>query len=130
MTNETTTNIPRFILEKMTFGVEKTNTETSLAVSTTSLSSSSPSTLTDTSRLILTDFYGNDDTEVLLSQLFRQRYWTKTNFEAVQALTKVATAYNLTLLETTHRWVRHHSGLTAKDGVIIGSSSVAQLDEF
>lgn len=60
---------------------------------------------------------------------FRDRYWTKTNFEAVQDLTKVATANNLTLLEATLRWMRHHSGLEAKDGIIIGASTVAQLEE-
>ncbi|KAF8944533.1 hypothetical protein BGZ47_004127 [Haplosporangium gracile] len=69
------------------------------------------------------------DPNTRFGKMFRQRYWTETNFEAVQALTKVATANNFTLLEATLRWMRHHSGLTAKDGIIIGSSSVAQLEE-
>ncbi|KAF9143770.1 hypothetical protein BGX30_014825 [Mortierella sp. GBA39] len=64
------------------------------------------------------------DPNTRFGNVFRQHYWTKTNLEVVQALTEVATANNFTL-----RWMRHHSGLIAKDGVAIGSSSVAQLDE-
>ncbi|KAF9898983.1 hypothetical protein EC991_009824 [Linnemannia zychae] len=72
---------------------------------------------------------GRYDPNTRFGKVFRERYWTKTNFEAVQALTAVATANNLTLLEATLRWMRHHSGLTAKDGIIIGASTVAQLEE-
>ncbi|KAG0060768.1 hypothetical protein BGZ89_011976 [Linnemannia elongata] len=72
---------------------------------------------------------GRYDPNTRFGKLFRDRYWTKTNFEAVQDLTKVATANNLTLLEATLRWMRHHSGLVAKDGIIIGASTVAQLEE-
>ncbi|KAF9098134.1 hypothetical protein BGX23_006939 [Mortierella sp. AD031] len=69
------------------------------------------------------------DPNTRFGKLFRERYWTKTNFEAVQALIKVATDNNMTLLEATLRWMRHHSGLEAKDGIIMGASSVAQLEE-
>ncbi|KAG0316043.1 hypothetical protein BGZ97_007516 [Linnemannia gamsii] len=69
------------------------------------------------------------DPNTQIGQMARDWYWNKANFEAVQALTKVATAQNLTLLEATLRWMRHHSGLTAHDGIIIGSTSVAQLEE-
>ncbi|KAK3814668.1 MAG: NADP-dependent oxidoreductase domain-containing protein [Linnemannia elongata] len=69
------------------------------------------------------------DPNTRFGKLFRERYWTKTNFEAVQELTKIATANNLTLLEATLRWMRHHSGLTAKDGIIMGASKVEQLEE-
>ncbi|KAF9116043.1 hypothetical protein BGW39_002841 [Mortierella sp. 14UC] len=72
---------------------------------------------------------GRYDPNSRFGKLFRDRYWTKTNFEAVQALTAVATANNLTLLEATLRWMRHHSSLTAKDGIILGASTVAQLEE-
>ncbi|KAF9137763.1 hypothetical protein BG015_002622 [Linnemannia schmuckeri] len=53
---------------------------------------------------------------------------TQTYYEAVQAPTMTASASNLALLEATLRWMRHHSGQTAKDGIIIGSWSVAQLE--
>lgn len=59
----------------------------------------------------------------------RGMYWNKTTFEAVDALTKTATAHKLTLLEATLRWMRHHSGLTSKDGILVGSSKVVQLEE-
>ncbi|KAG0316042.1 hypothetical protein BGZ97_007515 [Linnemannia gamsii] len=69
------------------------------------------------------------DPKTPFGNMLRERYWTKTNFEAVQSLTKVAEANNMTLLEATLRWMRHHSGLGAKDGILIGSSSVVQLEE-
>ncbi|KAG0378478.1 hypothetical protein BGX24_003690 [Mortierella sp. AD032] len=72
---------------------------------------------------------GRYDPNTGFGKMFRDRYWTKTNFEAVQALTKVATENNLSLLEATLRWMRHHSSLTAKDGIIMGASTVAQLEE-
>lgn len=43
-------------------------------------------------------------------------------------LDKAAKANNLTLLESTLRWMRHHSGLGAKDGIIIGASSIQHLE--
>ncbi|KAG0283440.1 hypothetical protein BGZ96_012199 [Linnemannia gamsii] len=69
------------------------------------------------------------DPKTQIGQMARDWYWNKANFEAVQALTKVATAQNLTLLEATLRWMRHHSSLTAHDGIVIGSTSIAQLEE-
>jgi aflatoxin B1 aldehyde reductase len=59
----------------------------------------------------------------------REMYWNKITFEAIDSLTKAATAHNLTLLEATLRWMRHHSGLTSKDAILIGSSKVEQLEE-
>lgn len=60
----------------------------------------------------------------------REMYWSKTNFEAIENLKAAAEKYhNITLLEATLRWMRHHSGLTAKDGIILGASKVEQLEE-
>jgi aflatoxin B1 aldehyde reductase len=57
-------------------------------------------------------------------------YWSKTNFEAIENLKAAAAKHhNITLLEATLRWMRHHSGLTAKDGIIMGASKVEQLEE-
>ncbi|KAF9121748.1 hypothetical protein BGW39_010284 [Mortierella sp. 14UC] len=69
------------------------------------------------------------DSSTAVGQMVRGMYWNKANFEAVEALTKVAKANDLTLLEATLRWMRHHSGLSAKDGILIGASTVAQLEE-
>ncbi|KAF9899911.1 hypothetical protein EC991_008145 [Linnemannia zychae] len=69
------------------------------------------------------------DSTTPIGKMVRGMYWNKANFEAVESLTKVAKESNLTLLEATLRWMRHHSGLTAKDGILIGASTVAQLEE-
>lgn len=72
MTDETVANIPRVILGTMTFGLEKTSTDTSL-VRIRGVDNVAPFLTTfhahghievDTARL-----YGNGDTETLLSQL-------------------------------------------------------------
>ncbi|KZP01192.1 Aldo/keto reductase [Calocera viscosa TUFC12733] len=36
--------------------------------------------------------------------------------------------HGIMLPEAAHRWLQHHSALTPQDGVVIGSSSVAQLE--
>ncbi|KAF9111938.1 hypothetical protein BGW39_004205, partial [Mortierella sp. 14UC] len=59
----------------------------------------------------------------------RDMYWSKTNFEAVESLKSTAAKHGFTLLEATLRWMRHHSTLEAKDGIIMGSSTVDQLRE-
>ncbi|KAK3814666.1 MAG: Aldo/keto reductase [Linnemannia elongata] len=69
------------------------------------------------------------DPKTALGKMVRGMYWNKTTFEAVDSLTKVATNHNLTLLEASLRWMRHHSGLTAKDAILIGASKVEQLEE-
>ncbi|KAF9921271.1 hypothetical protein FBU30_008729 [Linnemannia zychae] len=72
---------------------------------------------------------GRYDPKTGFGKIFRDRYWNSIYFEAVQALTKVTSANNMTLLEATLRWMRHHSSLKAKDGIIMGASSPAQLEE-
>ncbi|KAG0200977.1 hypothetical protein BGX33_010657 [Mortierella sp. NVP41] len=69
------------------------------------------------------------DPKTRIGPMVREMYWTKTNFEAIQNLTRVATDNNMTLLDATLRWMRHHSGLEAKDGIIMGASTVDQLKE-
>ncbi|KAF9359148.1 hypothetical protein BGX26_013001 [Mortierella sp. AD094] len=62
-------------------------------------------------------------------KVFRNHFWNRLNFEGVQILENAAKANNLTLLEATLRWMRHHSGMEAKDGIIIGASSLHHLEE-
>lgn len=66
---------------------------------------------------------------VLHINSFRERYWNRLNLEAIQILDKAAKANNLTLIEATLRWMKHHSGLESKDGVIIGASSLKHLED-
>lgn len=37
--------------------------------------------------------------------------------------------HNLRLTEIALRWLQHHSALTPEDGVILGASSAAQLEQ-
>ncbi|KAI1295063.1 hypothetical protein EDD11_008044 [Mortierella claussenii] len=54
---------------------------------------------------------------------------TKRNFEGIEILKKATEAHGVSLLEATFRWMRHHSGLEPKDGIILGASSVIHLEE-
>ncbi|KAF8923099.1 hypothetical protein BGZ58_003348 [Dissophora ornata] len=64
-----------------------------------------------------------------VSSRFRRRYWKSLNFEGVQILEKAAKENDVTLLEATLRWMRHHSSLGSIDGIIIGASSIEQLEQ-
>ncbi|KAG0359650.1 Aldo/keto reductase [Gamsiella multidivaricata] len=61
--------------------------------------------------------------------VFREYYWNKLHFEGVKALEKAAKANDLTLLEASLRWIRHHAGLTAKDAIILGVSNIKHFEE-
>ncbi|KAF9966567.1 Aflatoxin B1 aldehyde reductase member 2 [Mortierella alpina] len=69
------------------------------------------------------------DPKTAFGNYFREKYWNKFNLEAVQTLNAAAAANKLTLIEATLRWMRHHAGLEAKDGIIIGVNEVAQLEQ-
>ena len=44
-------------------------------------------------------------------------------------MVKKKAKHNLRLTEVALRWVQHHGVLTPEDGVILGASSIAQLNE-
>ena len=60
---------------------------------------------------------------------YRDRYWNTLFFEAIGNLSKTAESMNLSLLGASLRWMKHHSGLNGKDGIIIGASNVHHLEE-
>lgn len=63
---------------------------------------------------------------------YRERYFKDSVFEALKIIEPVVERHGLTMVETALRWVIHHSALSivdGNDGVIIGCSSLAQLDE-
>jgi len=62
--------------------------------------------------------------------MYQARYFKNSYFDAIEIIRPVAEKHNLTLLEVALRWIMHHSGLDYKggDGVIIGCSSLAQLE--
>lgn len=64
--------------------------------------------------------------------MYRERYFKDSTFEALRIIEPAVEKHGLTLIETALRWVVNHSALNIKDGndgVIIGCSSIAQLDE-
>ncbi|GFF39093.1 aflatoxin B1 aldehyde reductase member 2 [Aspergillus udagawae] len=64
--------------------------------------------------------------------LYRRRYFKEATFDALQLIEPVAEKHGLTMPEIAFRWIHHHSALNMKDngrdGVIIGVSSLAQLE--
>lgn len=58
--------------------------------------------------------------------LYHQRYWNRTQLEAVEALHKIAHDAGMTLMELSLRWLWSRPGV---DGVIVGASSLSQLEE-
>ncbi|KAI9889481.1 MAG: Aflatoxin B1 aldehyde reductase member 2 [Vezdaea aestivalis] len=70
------------------------------------------------------------DTNGTMGGVYRKRYFREATFDALHVVEPVVKKHNLTLLETAFRWLMHHSQLKIQDGndgVIIGVSSVAQL---
>lgn len=64
--------------------------------------------------------------------MYRKRYFKDSTFEALKIIEPVVEKHGLTMVETALRWVVNHSALNIKDGndgVIIGVSSLEQLDQ-
>jgi aflatoxin B1 aldehyde reductase len=64
--------------------------------------------------------------------MYRKRYFKDSTFEALAIIEPVVEKHGLTMVETALRWVVNHSALNIKDGndgVIIGVSSLSQLDQ-
>ncbi|KAL4946704.1 hypothetical protein BDV06DRAFT_231782 [Aspergillus oleicola] len=63
--------------------------------------------------------------------LMRKRYYHDVYFDALELLRPLAKKHGVSEVECALRWLSHHSELKEQlgDGVVIGSSSVAQLDE-
>ncbi|KAK0108405.1 hypothetical protein ONS95_003213 [Cadophora gregata] len=67
-----------------------------------------------------------------MGDMYRKRYFKDSTFEALKVIEPVVEKHGLTMVETALRWVVNHSALNVKDGndgVIIGVSSLAQLDQ-
>lgn len=65
-------------------------------------------------------------------RLYRDRYFKESTFRALEVVEKAVGEAGLGMAEVALRWVVHHSALRVKggnDGVIIGVSSVKQLEE-
>ncbi|KAL6308976.1 Aldo/keto reductase [Sparassis latifolia] len=72
---------------------------------------------------------GRFDPNSKMGAMYRQRYLKGEYFEALKFLKGVADEHNLRLTEVALRWCQHHSVLTPEDGIILGASSAAQLEQ-
>lgn len=63
---------------------------------------------------------------------YRKRYYHESIFQAMKLIEGAIKKHSLTMIETALRWIVHHSKLRVmdgNDGVLIGVSSLAHLDE-
>ena len=56
------------------------------------------------------------------------RFYTAANFEAVDAIRGACDAAGVSMVAATYKWLLRHSALGADDGVLLGASTLAQLD--
>lgn len=61
------------------------------------------------------------------NQYYLPRFYTAPNFEATQIIREACK--DISMVEATFRWLLCHSDLTQHDGVLLGASSISQLDE-
>lgn len=60
------------------------------------------------------------------------RFYTSSNFEAIELIRKQCETEGISMVEATYRWLLLHSKLdvsTNNDGFLLGASSIGQLDE-
>ncbi|KAI9745640.1 MAG: hypothetical protein M1818_001174 [Claussenomyces sp. TS43310] len=72
----------------------------------------------------------NDSTRQ--GQMYRERYFRDSTFEALSIIQPVVEKHGLTLVETALRWMVHHSDLKVtdgNDGILIGVGSIEHLDQ-
>jgi aflatoxin B1 aldehyde reductase len=62
---------------------------------------------------------------------YRNRYWKKSYFDAVNIVISECIGYNIKPVEAAFRWLANHSLLDSKrsDGIILGASSINQLEQ-
>lgn len=63
------------------------------------------------------------------NQNYLPRFYTDDNFEAMEIIQKALDKEGITMIEATFRWLLRHSALGDQDGVLLGASSLTQLDE-
>ncbi|TLD33591.1 hypothetical protein PspLS_01677 [Pyricularia sp. CBS 133598] len=73
------------------------------------------------------------DSTTSMGKMYRNRYFKETTFKALQTIEAAVEKHGLSMIETALRWTVHHSALKVtnggRDGVIIGVSSGAQLED-
>ena len=56
------------------------------------------------------------------------RFYTPGNFRAISLIRSACEAANITMVEGTYMWLLRHSALGENDGLLIGASSMEQLE--
>ncbi len=57
------------------------------------------------------------------------RFYTDDNFAALEIIQSACEDDGISMLEATFKWLFRHSALNENDGVLLGASSITQLDE-
>jgi aflatoxin B1 aldehyde reductase len=57
------------------------------------------------------------------------RFYTDANFDALDIIQNACAEEGITLLDATFKWLMRHSALTENDGILLGASSISQLDQ-
>ena len=57
------------------------------------------------------------------------RFYTPSNFAAIDIVRKACEAEGISMIEATYRWLLRHSALKESDGLLLGASSLDQLDQ-
>ncbi|MCH7226417.1 aldo/keto reductase family protein [Haloferula sp. A504] len=77
--------------------------------------------------------FGGDPSEGRFTERpnYRNRYWKKPFFDALEILRQACEREGASLVETAFRWLASHSALDPSEGdaVILGASSLAQLEQ-
>uniref|UniRef100_A0A7R9WMD0 NADP-dependent oxidoreductase domain-containing protein n=1 Tax=Craspedostauros australis TaxID=1486917 RepID=A0A7R9WMD0_9STRA len=57
------------------------------------------------------------------------RFYTDSNFQALALIREACDHNEISMIEATYRWLLRHSKLTPSDGLLLGASSLEQLDQ-
>ena len=62
---------------------------------------------------------------------YRERYWKKSYFDAVEHIRQLTEAEGIPMVETAYRWLASHSMMDASlgDGIILGASKIEQMTQ-
>jgi len=63
------------------------------------------------------------------NQNYLPRFYTDKNFEAIQLIQNACDKESISMVEATYRWLLRHSALAEEDGLLLGASSVKQLEQ-
>lgn len=63
------------------------------------------------------------------NQNYLPRFYTEANFVAVNLIRQACAKEDISMVEATYRWLLCHSALDNNDGVLLGASSLTQLNQ-